>query len=100
MEGRENRLPLLLEASVVLLGDLNDWNPTGRTGRWLRSFFAPAAAPRTYPSRSPIFALDRMLVYPQSMRAAVQIHRSAPAKIALDHLPVKAEIPLPRIGNP
>jgi endonuclease/exonuclease/phosphatase family metal-dependent hydrolase len=82
------------EEKVILMGDLNEWNPFGRTGRWIRSFFAPPAAPPTYPAWCPFFPLDRILVYPKSLRAVVGTHKSGLAKIASDHLPVVANIEL------
>jgi endonuclease/exonuclease/phosphatase family metal-dependent hydrolase len=77
---------------VVLMGDLNEWNPFGRNARWLRSFFGKIPAPCTYPARYPVLSLDRILIYPKSVRAEICVHRSKLACVASDHLPVVARI--------
>ena len=101
LQNRERRRqwPRLIEKfvphageKIILMGDLNEWNPMGRTVRWIRSFFAPAASPRTYPSWCPLFSLDRILAYPKTTTISVDIHRSKLARIASDHLPVVGRI--------
>ena len=74
----------------VLLGDLNEWLLWGRPLRWLRRHFAPAPHPRTYPARFPLFALDRIWVHPRAALTTIGIHDSPTARIASDHLPLKA----------
>ncbi len=74
----------------VLLGDLNEWLLWGRPLRWLRRHFTPTPQPCTYPARFPIFALDRIWVYPRATLAKLEIHTSSLARVASDHLPLKA----------
>jgi endonuclease/exonuclease/phosphatase family metal-dependent hydrolase len=77
---------------IVLMGDLNEWNPMGWVEWRLRSFFGSAPALRTYPSWCPVLALDRILFYPKDIASTLAIHRSPSAKIASDHLPVVGSI--------
>ncbi len=79
-----------LDATVptVLMGDLNEWFLWGRPLRWLRAHFGTAPAPATFPSRRPIFALDRIWVEPRGMLGEIHVHRSALSRTASDHLPL------------
>jgi endonuclease/exonuclease/phosphatase family metal-dependent hydrolase len=49
---------------------------------------------RSFPSRWPLFALDRVWVRPRDALVSFAAHRSALAARASDHLPVKAAIAL------
>ena len=77
---------------VVLTGDLNEWFLWGRTLRWLTGHFQRTHAPRTFPSRFPVFALDRVWVRPRDRLVHVAVHRTALARQASDHLPLVAQI--------
>jgi endonuclease/exonuclease/phosphatase family metal-dependent hydrolase len=77
------------EASL-LLGDLNEWLLWGRPLRLLHRHFAANPPLRTFPARRPLFALDRIWVYPHAALQALIVHRSALAAEASDHLPLKA----------
>jgi len=75
---------------TVLLGDLNEWFLWGRPLRWLRSRYGATPAPATYPSAWPVFALDRIWVSPRRMLRELKVHASPLARIASDHLPLRA----------
>jgi len=75
---------------VVVLGDINEWLPLGRPLRWLNSLFGHTIVERSFPSRWPLFALDRAWVRPRHSLLALKAHRSPLAALASDHLPVKA----------
>lgn len=77
---------------VVILGDINEWLPVGRPLRWLHDLLGETPAERSFPSWLPIFALDRVWVRPQEALLAFGTHRSAAARAASDHLPIKAII--------
>lgn len=77
---------------VVVLGDINEWLPLSRPLRWLNEIFGHSAAERSFPSRWPLFALDRVWVRPRHALLAFGAHRSPLAVQASDHLPVKAII--------
>ena len=88
------RLLTLFESTsadlAALLGDLNEWLLWGRPLRWLRRHFPVIANPPTYPARFPLFALDRIWVRPRALVRNLQAHHSPVARMASDHLPLKA----------
>jgi endonuclease/exonuclease/phosphatase family metal-dependent hydrolase len=81
-----------LHERVVVLGDINEWLPLGRPLRWMHALLGRSPAERSFPSRWPLFALDRVWVRPRHALLAFGAHRSALAAKASDHLPVKAVI--------
>lgn len=74
--------------ATVLIGDLNEWFLWGRPLRWLHAYFKETAAPSTFPSGKPVFALDRLWVRPHHLLQAVYAHRTPLARVASDHLPL------------
>ncbi|OTP75237.1 Endonuclease/Exonuclease/phosphatase family protein [Caballeronia sordidicola] len=80
---------------VILLGDLNEWFIYGRTLRRLVSHFYRASSPKTFPTRYPLFALDRIWVHPGERLVKVEVHRSALARVASDHYPLIAYLSAP-----
>ena len=78
---------------TLLMGDLNEWYLWGRPLRWLHSHFHEMpAAPRTFPSRRPVFALDRIWVSPAGSLRTLARHASPLARRTSDHLPLIAQI--------
>jgi endonuclease/exonuclease/phosphatase family metal-dependent hydrolase len=77
---------------VLLMGDLNEWFVWGHALRMLVTHFRAAPAPRTFPSRLPVFALDRIWMHPADRLIDVTVHRSTRARVASDHLPLVARI--------
>ena len=78
---------------TLLMGDLNEWYLWGRPLRWLHSHFREMpAAPRTFPARRPVFALDRIWVSPAGSLRGLRRHASPLARTASDHLPLVAQI--------
>jgi len=77
---------------TVLLGDLNEWFLWGRPLRWLRQRFCAPPAPATFPSGRPLFALDRVWVWPRHYLERVEAHATPLARVASDHLPLAAVI--------
>jgi endonuclease/exonuclease/phosphatase family metal-dependent hydrolase len=75
-------------ATVLVMGDLNEWR--GRKGgiRALEGRLGPSVAPRTFPSFMPLLALDRIYVDAHTDLQAVEVYRSPLARVASDHLPV------------
>jgi endonuclease/exonuclease/phosphatase family metal-dependent hydrolase len=80
---------------VILLGDLNEWFVYGRTLRRLVTRFHRASALRTFPTRYPLFALDRIWVHPGERLMRVVVHRTALSRVASDHYPLIAHISAP-----
>jgi endonuclease/exonuclease/phosphatase family metal-dependent hydrolase len=77
---------------LIVLGDINEWLPLSRPLRWLHGLLGHSPAERSFPSRWPLFALDRVWVRPRHALLAFGAHRSQAAVEASDHLPVKALI--------
>jgi endonuclease/exonuclease/phosphatase family metal-dependent hydrolase len=87
---------------TLLMGDFNEWRPDRPDSplAGLEPVFGPFGDSRpSFPSGRPIFALDRILGWPRGTVEEVAVHRSPLARVASDHLPVKAlidiSVPLP-----
>ncbi len=79
------------EATLVM-GDLNEWR--GRRGGIpvLDRRLGRSPARRTFPSWLPVLALDRIYAGGAASLRTVAVHRSALARIASDHLPLRAGV--------
>jgi endonuclease/exonuclease/phosphatase family metal-dependent hydrolase len=75
---------------MILLGDLNEWFLWGRPLRWLPRHFQRTPAPATFPSGRPVFALDRVWVWPRELLQRVSVHSTPLSRVASDHLPLTA----------
>lgn len=81
---------------TLLLGDLNEWRHGGRSSL---GAFAPVLTPapgriRSFPAPYPLLSLDRIYVCSLGSLGDVETHESALARVASDHLPVKARLRL------
>lgn len=66
----------------------------------LEAFFGPLGPGQpSFPSRLPFLALDRILAHPPAMLAGLEAHHSPLARLASDHLPLRARIDL-RAASP
>ena len=83
--------------TVILLSDFNEWLPVGRSLRWIHTHLGKTALVRTFPSRFPVFALDRIWVSPPAALTELCCVRTPLSRLASDHLPLKATI---RTGRP
>jgi endonuclease/exonuclease/phosphatase family metal-dependent hydrolase len=87
------------EVTTVLLGDLNEWRLGDRSSlNMLQSAFQsqPPAVP-SFPARLPILALDRIMSNRKGVLTAVEAHDTPLARVASDHLPIKAVLNLKRV---
>jgi endonuclease/exonuclease/phosphatase family metal-dependent hydrolase len=76
---------------TILMGDFNEWRSLRRSSlSVLEPFFGSASTPRSFPSRRPIFALDRILGWPYGLVTDLAVHTSPLARVASDHLPLTA----------
>jgi endonuclease/exonuclease/phosphatase family metal-dependent hydrolase len=98
---RRQQIHRLLEAlaaapsdadAVVVLGDLNEWR--GRRGgiSSLDRRLGRAPARRTFPSWMPMLPLDRIYAGGAARLRGVAVHRSSLARVASDHLPLRAAV--------
>lgn len=76
----------------ILLGDINNWLPFGTISHRLNFHFGRSPLQRTYPACFPVLGLDRIWVNPPRALLDISVHRSRLARIASDHLPLKAFI--------
>jgi len=81
-------------AVTVLMGDFNEWFLWGRALRRLGGRFLPAPAPRTFPARWPLFALDRIWVTPGAQAFEIEAVRTPLTRVASDHLPLRVRLQL------
>lgn len=85
------------DVPTVLMGDFNQW---GRNRGALGEFdggwtVLPIGA--SFPSRRPLAPLDRIVTSPGWRCEEADVHHSALASVASDHLPVRARLSLPKI---
>lgn len=83
------------EQPTVLMGDLNEWRLGDRSSlNTLATVFGLPAAVPSFPSRLPVLALDRIMANRPGLIDAVETHDSPLARLASDHLPIKALVKL------
>ena len=80
------------DRATVLLGDFNEWRPRARPVRDLDRRLGRIPALATFPSRRPVFALDRIWAQPDAVLSDFVVHRTALARVASDHLPLRATV--------
>lgn len=85
--------------TTLLLGDLNEWFLWGRPLKWLRAYFGTTPSPATFHTRWPLFALDRIWVYPRKRLQQLEVLRTPQARQASDHYPVVATLGHPESQN-
>ncbi|KQV70444.1 endonuclease/exonuclease/phosphatase family protein [Rhizobium sp. Root1220] len=88
------------ETPTILLGDLNEWRLGDRSSlQTFQSVFGqqPNAVP-SFPARLPVLALDRIMANRKGVVTAVEAHDTPLARIASDHLPIKAIVNLGRVA--
>jgi endonuclease/exonuclease/phosphatase family metal-dependent hydrolase len=82
---------------VILLSDINEWLPRGRSLRWLEERFGKSKLMKTFPAPFPLFGLDRIWVSPPSALVDVSCFRTPLTRVASDHIPLIAKIQTPEI---
>jgi endonuclease/exonuclease/phosphatase family metal-dependent hydrolase len=82
------------DVPTVIVGDFNEWRVGARSS--LRGFhpaFGPVdAALPSFPAQFPVLALDRVLASPHHLLKRIEVHDTPLARVASDHLPIKASI--------
>lgn len=81
---------------TIILGDLNEWRVgRGSSLRPLMPAFSPVnAVLPSFPARFPILPLDRVLGTPHDLVKLIEVHDTAQARLASDHLPLRAHVEL------
>lgn len=85
----------LADRPTLLMGDLNEWRVGKGSLSGFLSHFPAAPTVASFPARFPMLALDRVMVSGHGRIASVQVHDTALARKASDHLPIKAKLKLP-----
>ena len=84
---------------VLLLGDLNEWRTGPRSSlRLLEAELGRSETRvRSFPAGLPMLSLDRIYAAPRGLLGRMERHDSPLARIASDHLPVKARLYLGQV---
>lgn len=80
------------ERPTLLLGDLNEWRLGGRSAlSALDAAFGAMPVPvPSFPAGLPLLALDRIIANRPEILSEIAVHDTPLARIASDHLPIKA----------
>lgn len=80
------------ERPTLLLGDLNEWRLGGRSAlSALDAAFGAMPVPvPSFPAGLPLLALDRIIANRPEILSAIAVHDTPLARVASDHLPIKA----------
>ena len=90
-----DKLSTLDARPILLMGDLNEWRYDARSPlKALNANFIKPSKLRSFPSRYPLFGLDRMMTNAQAELHDLTVHDTALARRASDHLPIKAQLRL------
>lgn len=88
------------DVPTFVLGDMNEWYRRARTLQEAHGVFGEPPAPPAFPSFFPLLALTRIWVRPPQAIVSIEAHRTKLAKVASDHLPLKATIDVDRLPQP
>lgn len=80
------------DRASVLLGDLNEWSAGAGALRAFGDDWTVLTPGRSFPSRRPLAALDRIVHSAHWEAGDCHVHHSALAAVASDHLPVRAQL--------
>ena len=80
---------------TIILGDFNEWRRVRRSAlAILEPVFGSLPVLSSFPSRLPLFPMDRILDWPPGLITHLTVHNTPLAKEASDHLPLVAEVNL------
>lgn len=80
---------------LLLMGDFNEWVRSGPVSRSLRGALSCGSHVASFPARWPLLPLDRICARSLGLAHGPAPHASPTARVASDHLPVKAVFMLP-----
>ncbi len=77
---------------TIIMGDFNEWSPLSRGIRMINSHLGLTSARPSFPSRLPVFSLDRIWVLEGTRTPDFQVNKTPLTRAASDHLPITATI--------
>lgn len=80
------------DGMLVLAGDLNEWLPKGCSHTHFHDAWGAHPNPPTFPATRPVIGFDRVWVAPRKCLTRLEVHNTPLARMASDHLPVKATL--------
>lgn len=88
------------ERPTLVMGDLNEWRMGPGCSlmplrRELRAVKRSAVVTPSFPARMPVLSLDRIITCRQAEIVDITPHDTPLARLASDHLPIKARLRLP-----
>lgn len=86
---------LAQQRPFIVMGDFNEWTLWGPVSRTLKRTTGCATRVGSFPSRWPLLPLDRICADRLDLAERPGRHVSATARVASDHLPVRAVFTLP-----
>ena len=84
------------EMPTVMMGDLNEWRPSGGCLTDFGRGFVFAATGPSFHARRPVGRLDRIMVSAGLRVVDCGVHASPAARVASDHLPIWAQLEMGR----
>jgi len=82
---------------TVIMGDFNQWGVRGGAMQEFGDGWNTLPTGRTFPSRQPVARLDRIITSLEWEMVEHGVHHSALSAQASDHLPVWAELSMPKL---
>jgi endonuclease/exonuclease/phosphatase family metal-dependent hydrolase len=81
---------------TVMMGDLNEWSTHGGALREFGPRYRVLSSGKSFHTRNPVAQLDRIIVDSSLTVGDCGVHHSAAAARASDHLPIWADVHLPK----
>ena len=100
IEALSDALATFTDVPTVVMGDFNEWRPRGLTLLRMNDAMGRAPKARSWPSRFPLFALDRIWVRPRRAIRGIWAVRTPLSRSASDHLPLCLGLDRERLRPP
>lgn len=87
------------EVPLIVGGDINEWQSFAGGLRRLNQVLHPIPSGATFPTRFPLFALDRMWCRPDHLIQSSRVLKTEETRVYSDHYPLLAEFFLPVVES-
>lgn len=85
-------LEMKSEVPLIVGGDLNEWHSTSAALRKLEEYVTPIKGSATFPTRFPLFSLDRLWCRPAGLLIEARVLKTKETRVFSDHYPLLAEL--------